>query len=148
MKASKSVTTIKLLLVLMAFSLTYESFGQKENDGKKIKICVLKHHGIPSFPFPIPFYSRIIIDSKEQLKLKNGEYALMELEKTNHLISLPNNESYSIDGKKDNYYFIILFRKRIFWRKHDLIEVTEEYFNSIELEKYREYNSSDQIKWY
>lgn len=74
------------------------------------------------------------------MKLKSGEYASIELEKQDHIISLPNSDPYSFDGEKNNYYFIILFRKRTLWRKHELIEVTEDFFNNLKLDEYRKYD--------
>ncbi|WP_424961731.1 hypothetical protein [Ekhidna sp.] len=148
MKLTKLNTPIKLLFVLTAFLFSAALYGQDSSERNTIRVSIIKHPVSPAFLFQIPYFSKVLIDSHEQLRLRSREYASIELEKQGHMISLPNSDPYSIDGDKNNYYFIILFRKRTLWRKHELIEVTEEYFNSIELEKYREYNSSDQIKWY
>jgi hypothetical protein len=96
----------------------------------------------------IPMHSKVMIDGRQASKMPDESYFSISTSKGFHKIAISKKNFIERDFQKNSYFFIILFKKDYPIRKYMLIEVTEEYFQSLPLEKYWNLAGPKELKWH
>ncbi len=79
--------------------------------------------------------------------MPDNSYISQKVSKGYHEVSISKANSIEQEYLKPNYNFLILFRKDFPIRKYQLIEITKEYFQSLQLDQYRNLSVSPTLNW-